>query len=333
MNLFFSLIVILIISSIFIFISKKFHFSEVIGLIVVGLILSIPFLKENLITGHEFFIEDLSNIGLFTLMFISGFEISGNMLAREKKDSFILALSTVSISLILGFSVFSLLGYSTYTSLIMGICFGITAEATKARVLLQLKELKTRVGALLLGTGILNDVFGVLVLVLVTYLFNNNLSFKEVWILGGVLFSFGVGMVVHVFFNRFSTEVKVLENVLLHSLVPFFFVNMGLSLNLSQFHLSWKIFLIVLVVSFAGQMLGSFFSRLFIKLTNKQALLVGLSMNSKGAVELAIAFVAFNVGIITNELYFALVATALVSTILFQTIAFKMSFRHPEIMK
>ncbi len=333
MNLIISLVVIFIISSIFIFISKKFHFSEVIGLIVVGLILSIPFLKNNVIAGHELFIEDLSNIGLFTLMFISGFEISGNMLAREKKDSFILTICTISISLVLGFAVFTLLGYSTQTSLIMGICFGITAEATKARVLLQLKELKTRIGAMLMGTGILNDVFGVIVLIAVTYIFTHNLSFKEIWILGGILFSFVIGMLVHIFFDRFSIEVKVLEKVLLHTLVPFFFVHMGLSLNLSKFNLSLKILLIVLVVSFLGQMLGSFFSKLFIKLTNRQALLVGLSMNSKGAVELAVAFVAFNVGLITNELYFALVATALISTILFQTIAFKMSFRHPEIMK
>jgi Kef-type K+ transport system membrane component KefB len=103
--------------------------------------------------------------------------------------------------------------------------------------------------------------------------------------------------------------------------------------NLSNFNLNWKLFFIVLVVSFCGQMAGSFFSKLFIELSNKQAFLVGLSMNSKGAVELVIAFVALEVGILTKDLYFALVATALVSTILFQAIAFRISIKEPRIMK
>lgn len=328
-----SLIIILIVSLIFIFLANKLHLSEVIGLIVAGLILSIPFFRETVISGNEIFIADLGNLGLFTLMFVSGFEISGNMLSREKKDSLILAASTVTISLILGFVVFTLLGFSKEISLIMGVCFGITAEATKARILLQLKEMKTRIGALLMGTGIINDVFGMIILGLVAFLLASPLSFKEVWILGGILLAFIIGMMVHVFFDRFSKEIKVLEKILLHTLVPFFFVNMGMHFNLNNFNLNWKLFFIVLVISFCGQMAGSFFSKLFIKLSNKQAFLVGLSMNSKGAVELVVAFVALEVGILTKDLYFALVATALVSTVLFQVVAFRISIKEPNIMK
>lgn len=327
-----SLIIILIISFIFTFLADRLHLSEVIGLIVAGLVLSIPFLKNNIIVGHELFLHNLANLGLFTLMFVSGFEISGNMLAREKKDSLILTIFTVTTSLVLGFAVFTFLGFGFKTALIMGVCFGITAEATKARVLLQLKEMKTRIGALLMGTGIINDVFGMIVLAVVAFLFVSPLSLKEIWILGGILLSFIIGIIVHILFDRFSKEIKVLEKILLYFLVPFFFVNLGMQFNLSNFSFNLNLFLIVLVVSFCGQMLGSFFSKPFIKINNKQAFLVGFSMNSKGAVELAIAFVALQVGLLTENLYFALVAAAFVSTILFQTIAFRVAARHPNIM-
>ena len=328
-----TLFIIFMISLVFIIVANKLHFSEAIGLIVVGLLMSLPFFKDSVIAGHEVVIEDMANIGLFTLMFISGFEISGNMLIRERKDSLILTLFTITSSLILGFVVFRLLGFSTMTALMMGVCFGVTAEATKARILLKLKEIKSRIGTLLLGTGIINDVFGIIFLIIVAYFFTGSLSFKEIWILGGIIISFVLGMLVHVFFDRESKEIRVLEKVLLITLVPFFFINMGLHFSLSRTVFDYRLFFIVLLTSFLGQMIGTILSKKFINISLRQSVLVGFSMNSKGAVELAIAFVALQVGIITSSLYMALVFTALVSTVIFQAIAFRIVARHPGIME
>jgi len=55
-------------------------------------------------------------------------------------------------------------------------------------------------------------------------------------------------------------------------------------------------------------------------------------MNSKGAVELAIAYVALHIGILTLDLYSALVMTALVTTILFQIIIVRMVKKDPKII-
>ena len=53
----------------------------------------------------------------------------------------------------------------------MGIAISITAEATKARVLLELKKLRTRIGSAMMGAGIIDDILGLVLFIIVTALF------------------------------------------------------------------------------------------------------------------------------------------------------------------
>ncbi len=332
MPLILSLLTILAISFFFSWLSRKFHLSEVIGLILAGLILSFPFFRQIVIVGHEDLIASLANVGLLTLMFLAGFEVSWRMFAKEEKDAFVVTLFTIFTSLILGTIVFILLGFSLEAALIMGVCFGITAEATKARVLIQLKKLKTKLGSLLMGAGIINDIIGVLFLGIITYIFNKDFSVNEIKILGEVLLAFFAGIAVHYVFNRFSQKVKILEKSLFILVVPFFFINVGMHFNLQSLKIDYRILLIVIITATAGQIIGTILTKPITKLKWKQLYLVGWGMNSKGAVELAIAFIALQVGLLPVNLYSALVLTALTTTILFQIIIFRMVKRNPTIM-
>lgn len=327
-----SLFLILAISFLFSWLAKKFHLSAVIGLILAGLILSFPFFRQIVIVGHEDLIASLANVGLLTLMFLAGFEVSWRMFVKEEKDAFVVTLFTIFTSLILGTIVFILLGFSLEAALIMGVCFGITAEATKARVLIQLKKLKTRLGSLLMGAGIINDIIGVLFLGIITYIFTKNFSVNEIKILGGVILAFFAGMAVHYVFDRFSQKVKILEKSLLILVVPFFFVNMGMHFNLQSLKMDYRILLIVIITATAGQMIGTILTKPITKLKWKQLYLVGWGMNSKGAVELAIAFIALQVGLLPVNLYSALVLAALTTTILFQITIFRTVKQDPTIM-
>jgi Kef-type K+ transport system membrane component KefB len=332
MSLPISLFIILVVSFLFGRLAEKFHFSKEMGLIVAGLVLSLPLLKNNVIAGHEQFIENLAHIGLFALMFLAGFEVSWRMLIKEKEEAATVTFFTILTSLFLGFAVFIALGFSYEASLIMGVCFGVTAEATKARVLIQLKKLKTKLGALMLGAGIINDIFGILSLLIISYIFTNHISWPQFMVFTGITAAFFSGIVVHVFFNRYSNKIKIIEKFLLIFIVPLFFINLGLSFDLESLRIDYKILFIVIVVSAIGPLLGSFLTKPITKLRLKQLFLVGWGMNSKGVVELAIAFAAFQAGILPVNLYSALVITALVSTFLFQIIIFKMVRRDPGIM-
>ncbi|MBD3248364.1 hypothetical protein GF382_03690 [Candidatus Falkowbacteria bacterium] len=332
MIFFIDILSVLAISAVFILIARKFHFSEVIGLIAAGVFLSILPLKDVFLRSDREYLEVLSSVGLYTLMFLSGFEVSWSMLAKQRKNSVILTLSTMVVSLILGFVVLRLLGFSTAASLIMGICFGITAEATKAKVLIELKKIKSKLGSLLIDSGIINDIIGVLALVFISYFFANNFSLNEVWNLVGIIFSFLLGIMAHIFFDRHNFKMKMLEKILFYTIVPFFFVNIGLNFNIFDFVFDYKLFIFIFLASASGQILGVLLIKKLINIDLKQAWLVGWGMNSKGAVELAIAYVAYRAGIIPSSLYSILVAVALISTIIFQIIIFKMVRKNPRVM-
>lgn len=332
MPLSFSLVLVVAISYFANKIAKHYNFSAVIGLIVAGLLLSSSPLEPVLISGHKEIFSILSGIGLFALMFLAGFEVSWNMLVKEKKDAVVVTLFSVVFSVLLAYFVFKALGFSAETGLIMGICFSITAEATKARVLIQLKKLKTRLGSLLMGTGIINDVLGVLFLVAISYAYNMQVSFEDLEILGGILIAFFLGTLVHYLFDRYTEGIKILEKALLVGVVPFFFIEIGLNFHVNNSDFSLPLLFAVVATAISGQIIGVMLTKPIIKLSFKQLFLVGWGMNSKGAVELAIAYVALQIGLVPHNLYSALVVTALVSTILFQVIIFAMVKKNKRIM-
>jgi len=332
MSLELTILIIILISVIFTKLARRLHLSDVIGLIFVGIFLSIPFIREFIIGGHEEFIASLANIGLYTLMFLAGFEFSWNMLLKEEKSTVVVTLFTIITSLFFGTTVFYLLGFSFSTALVMGICFGITAEATKARVLIQLNKLKSKVGTLMMSTGIINDVVGILLFSGVLYFFANSFSFGEVEILIGMLVSLFAGMLVHIKYDRLSQSVQMVEKFLLNAVVPFFFVNMGILFSSGIEHVSIIILLITIITASAGQIVGVFLTKSVTKLRAKQLYLLGWGMNSKGAVELAIAYIALNAGLLTKSLYSSIVIMVIITTFLFQIIIFKTVKKNPGIM-
>ena len=178
--------------------------------------------------------EFFSSFGLIFLMFLAGLEVSWSLLVKEEKDAFVVTLFTITSSLILGTFVVLALGFSFETALIMGVCFGITAEATKARALLQLKSLKTRVGSLLMGVGVINDIIGVVFLVFLTFIFTREFVVKDIWLLIGMIVAFAVGILVHYRFDRYNRYIKSIEKLLFLFLVPFFFIAMGQLFNLAS---------------------------------------------------------------------------------------------------
>ncbi|MCK5416794.1 cation:proton antiporter [Candidatus Parcubacteria bacterium] len=331
MDLILKLIIILLISRFFGYFAKRLHLSTVIGLIFAGILIS-SFFKDSLIGSHDHLIFVLSNLGLLALMFLSGLEISGNILYKEERHAIVVTFFTIISSFVLGTLAILLLGFELETALVMGICFGITAEATKARVLIQLKKMNTKIGALLMGTGITNDLVGIFLFIILVYFFTDNISYNEVALISASVLMFFLGMGVHAVFDRFTLRIKIVEYILLFSIVPFFFVEMGIHFNNSIGSINLWILLVVMIVSMTGQMVGVFFAGPIIKLRPKQLYLLGWGMNAKGAVELAIALIAFKLSLITAELYSSLLITVLVSTILFQIVIFRMVKNNPKIM-
>lgn len=333
MNLIEILIIIIATSFVFSTLAKKFHFSKTIGLIISGILLSSLFCENCISIEYERLFSILSIIGLFALMFIDGMEVSWRMIVKEEKDALKITIASCLTTLSLGTFLFILIGFSFETAIIIGTCLCITAEASKARALLQLKKIKTRIASLMIDTGIFNDIIGVVILSFISYFFIKSIPLAELFSLVGAIIFFLLGILVHHKIGRLDKKIKNLEHFLHLFIVPFFFVHIGANFNIKSLHVDIFLLIFIVIMSIVLPIIGVFISRPFVKIKIKQLFLIGLSMSSKGAVEIAIAFIAFQLGLISSFIYSSLIAASLITTILFQIILFQIVNHNPKIMK
>jgi Kef-type K+ transport system membrane component KefB len=332
MQLIITLMFCVFVSFLFKYISKKLNLSVVVGLIVSGVILGSPLLKRIILGPNVDIILKLGNLGFITLMFLAGMEISWCMLYEERKEASVVAFFAAAIPTIGGFLIFFALGFSIFTSLAVGISMGITAEATKARVLLELNKLDTRVGSLMMGAGILDDVFGLLMFGLVIFLFSGEIVTTEFFNVVAAISVFFLGILVHKALGREHHLVTVIEKLLLLLLIPFFFVGMGIHFSFQSLVLDPLLLFGIITIAILGKIGGSLAAKPFTNLSWKQLYLVGWGMNSRGAVELGIAFLALRVGLITEHIYSSLIIMALITTLLFPFMLRRTVKNNPDIM-
>ncbi len=333
MNVIVTLIICIIVSLIFTQIAKKLNIPIVVALIVGGLVLGSPLVKELILEPNTDFILSFGDLSLIFLMFLAGLEISWSMLYKEKRDAVFVAVFGAFIPLLLGFSVFFALGFSIVTSLTIGICMSITAEATKARVLLELKKIKTKLGSLMMAAGIIDDILGMVLFTLISYWLSKTMAVKELIILLTAILAFFIGILVHKIAGRETKELLYLERGLSVFIIPFFFIAMGIHFSLQSLRLNYNILIIIILIAIIGKILGVLLTKPFTKLRLRQLYLVGWGMNSRGAVELAIAFTAFKVGLLNENLYSSLVVMALVTTLIFPFFLKSLVKREPDIME
>lgn len=110
-------------------------------------------------------------------------------------------------------------------------------------------------------------------------------------------------------------------------LAPIFFATLAFNLDFTVFtQKSYALLAIFLVVIF-GKILGASLGALIQKIKAKQALLIGVALNARGAIDLVIASIGFNQGMIGKELFSVLVIMSFAAT-LFTILAIKPLAKH-----
>lgn len=311
---------------------KKLKLSAVVGMILAGIIIgSAPF-SEAFIYPNAPFIDLLGEMGLLAIMFIAGLEVSWSMLYREKKDAAFVAFFASVTPFLLGFIVFMIMGFPVTVSLFVGVCMSITAEATKARVLLEMKKLKTKIGSLMMGAGIIDDLIGMGLFFILAYVFHAALPVRDVLLLAGVMFAFFFGVFVHREIGREEKIFPHMEKILMYMLVPFFFISMGLRFSGQSLMVEPLLLIIIVGVAIIGKIAGTLLTKPFTKFSLAQLYLVGWGMNSRGAVELALAFIAMRSGLIPVNIYSGLVVMAILTTLMFPFFFTRLVRKNPKIM-
>ncbi|MBD3313551.1 hypothetical protein GF345_03845, partial [Candidatus Woesearchaeota archaeon] len=160
------------------YLAKKIKMPSVVALILIGLVMDIPLIKQYTVGTNGNTLYLIGDLGLIALMFLAGIESSWRLLFNEKKDAGVIAALGAVVPFILGFLVMIMLDFSVSIAVIVGICMSITAEATKAKVLLELNKLKTKVGAAMMGAGIIDDLIGLFLFIAATH-FIKGINIKE----------------------------------------------------------------------------------------------------------------------------------------------------------
>jgi Kef-type K+ transport system membrane component KefB len=112
---------------------------------------------------------------------------------------------------------------------------------------------------------------------------------------------------------NFEDIQKTASNVTMGFLGPIFFAAIGLEFDASDLR-NWKLVIAILLVSFAGKILGGFIGGKLAGMRNDESWALGIGLNGRGVMELVIANVALSHGFISQDLFTILVLMAVVTT-------------------
>ncbi len=112
-------------------------------------------------------IIDLADIGVILLMFVAGMETDLDRLRKVGVVAFSAAVGGVVLPMLGGIVVSRFFGLGWKESVFVGTILTATSVSISAQTLMELKALRTREGATIIGAAVIDDVLGVIVLSLV----------------------------------------------------------------------------------------------------------------------------------------------------------------------
>jgi Kef-type K+ transport system membrane component KefB len=374
---------------------KRIGLPPVVGQILAGILLGIPFLKTLLFDNPSslVIIDFLAYLGIIFLLFLAGLEIDIEKIRATSRESILISFSSALLPFTIGFF-FMLLVFPQYgwlTALVFGGAMMVTSEATKVKVLMDLNTLNTHLGAIMLAAGAIDDIFEVLFLALVAVIGRGGGLLElaaipvEIVIFGVIAFVFfklasrifrylgkgrgsqteifslvvifimvlsalseglGIGYLIGAIAGGFILQlamrnideehrkdmVKVTELIALGFIVPFFFANVGINFDSSTIFSSLGLLVATVIIAFLGKIVGCIITKPFSRLSMKQLYYTGWAMNSRGAAELVIALAARQFGLIPLDVFSALVAMSIITTLTFPPILARGIRKNPGLM-
>ncbi|CAN5878096.1 N/A [soil metagenome] len=352
--------------------AARLGYPAVLGELLAGIVLGPPLLGVLHGSGA---LAVLADLGVLLMMFYVGMEVDPRELARASWTGFLASMGGFIVPFALSYWVALQFGVPNTAALFIGLAAGVTALATKSRVLLDLNILDTRIANVMMAGAIITDTLSLLVfagllssaslgglelaglalmlakvalffgasyvvglklfprlwrwlsargltsrtfsatLVLMTALVFA--EFAEVAGLHGVLGAFMAGL-----FLREAISERKLSHELTHMvrdvsvgfLAPVFFVTAGFQASFGVFTTDLGLLLSILATATVGKIVGTALFYLPSGYGWREGVAVGLGMNGRGAVEIILAGIALNAGLITPNIFSILVFVAIITT-------------------
>lgn len=200
-------------------ISVKLGQPSVLGKIIIGIILGPAVL--NFVENSEI-ISVFSGIGVILLMFLAGLETDLKELNKNKKASTLVAFGGVILPILLSYFGSLYFGLSKEQAIFVGLVLAATSVSISVQTLQELGKLKTKVGSVLLGAAVLDDIIVIILLsIAMSFLSGEEISYVNLF--GGkIIFFIGLFLVskylVKHFLKLFS-KLQVSEPIITGALI------------------------------------------------------------------------------------------------------------------
>jgi Kef-type K+ transport system membrane component KefB len=322
---------------------QRLRLPRLLGELVAGLILGPPLL--GWVQPREA-LTVLADLGIFFLMFYSGMEMDPHELLEHFWVSLAVAVGGFVLPFGLGCGVALLFGATLFQALFMAMGLSVTALAVQARVLQDMEIHHSKVGHIIIGAAIVDDILALVAFSVLTGLAKTGqVDVIKILVLGLEVTAFFGGTILlgHFVLPRFTRQLKdreakgftfallaalvmgfLAEKVGLHLIIgaflagqfvrkevvepdlyrrlhdrffniiygflgPIFFVSLSFYVDLHLPRQDWAFLAAVVGVAVLGKVGGCGLPVLLMRRDWREALVVGLGMNGRGAVELIVA--------------------------------------------
>lgn len=240
----FNLLIILVAAGLGRVIAAKIKQPAILGELVFGMILG----SIGIVTLTDS-LNHLADIGIIILLFSAGLALDFQEFKRLGKPSVVVAFSGVILPFILGYVAAILFGFSQIIALFIGTALVATSVGVNTEVLSELKMLKSRIGTLIMGAAIADDVIGIILLGIVT-----GIAATGSIIIGKTIFV--VLSAILFFLLTLTLGVKIFKKVLSHVTVkPENLLLLGLVIAFSFALFTESIGLALIIGAFVGGLL------------------------------------------------------------------------------
>lgn len=352
--------------------TEKINLPQVLGALVAGVILGPS--GFGLIQETDFLMK-ASEIGVIMLMFSAGLGTDVKELKRAGGTACLVAALGVILPVIFCGGLYYIFfedGF-TYTKMIetifIGVVFSATSVSITVETLSEMGKIKSKVGTIIIGAAIIDDIIGIIVLSVISGLSEGG-SANPLMVLGKILgffvfvavagvavnslfrivdayhgrskrvvvwalaFCFLMAYIAEEFFgiaditgayfagltlcNITKTRNHVGDKISVASYLffsPIFFASIGINTNITGLDPRTLLFAgILFVVATLTKIIGCGGGAKIFKMTNQQALGIGIGMVSRGEVALMVAQKGFMLSMVTEKIFPALVL-AIVGTV------------------
>jgi Kef-type K+ transport system membrane component KefB len=322
---------------------QRLRLPRLLGELVAGLLLGPPLLgwvqpQEGLTI--------LADLGVFFLMFYSGMEMDPRELLEHFWISLAVAIGGFILPFAGGYAVAVWFGATTFQALFIAMGLSVTAIAVQARVLQEMEIHHSKVGHIIIGAAIVDDILALVTFSVLTGLAKTgSLDPASILILVGKVVAFfcgtilagqfllprltrrlkdreakgftfalitalimgylaemvGLHLIIGAFLAGQFVRKEVIEpglyqklndrffNIIYGFLGPIFFVSLSFEVTFNLRADDWFFLAAVVGVAVIGKVVGCGLPVLLFRRGWREALVIGLGMNGRGAVELIVA--------------------------------------------